>query len=195
MVVVPEEEPVEEMPAEPEPPKEEVVVQEPPDFMEVFLAADTALTDVNFRGGQIFDDFEEAFRYPNKKWRNKFPLLVIEDDDRRRNHFFNALANRLKENLNEPVSLLSIKKLVDALALKSSFDWNGLLNRLARSHVVLIDDCASVAGLPQTALSYLSMIVAEIVKRDTLLMIGMSKRYQKDAVFGGVHKKASRKKL
>ncbi|UCD58150.1 MAG: hypothetical protein JSV16_03275, partial [Candidatus Hydrogenedentota bacterium] len=165
------------------------------DFLDEFLAPDPALTTANFRGSRVFESFEEAFRYPNKKWRNNFPLLVIESDDERRNHFFHALANRLQEIFTDPVSLLSIEKLSEMIALTPNFDWNGLLNKLAKSHVVLIDDCESVQKLPSSASGYLSAIVEETSGRDTLLMIGTSKRYKKEPVFGGVYKKATRKRM
>ena len=38
-------------------------------------------------------------------------------------------------------------------------------------------------------------IVEETSKRDILLMIGMSKQYRKEPVFGNVLKKATRKKI
>jgi chromosomal replication initiation ATPase DnaA len=165
------------------------------DFLDQLLAPDPALTAATFRGNQVFAEFEEAFRSPNKKWRNKFPLLIVEDDNERRNHFFNALANKLQGMFTGRVSMLPVSKLADTLLLTSSFDWSGLLNRLAKSHVILIDDCDSVQKLPASASGYLSAIMEEITGRDILLVIGMSKRYKKEPLFGNLYKKANKKKI
>ena len=93
------------------------------------------------------------------------------------------------------MSLLSIDQLAEMLALTPTFDWNGLLNKLAQSNVILINDCESVVRLPDSASGYLQAILEDISKRDTLLMIGTSKRYKKEPIFGGIYKKASRKKI
>jgi hypothetical protein len=176
--------------------EEEPHATEPPkDFLDEFISADPTLTDANFRGKRVFADFEEAFKYPNKKWRNKFPLLVLEDNDERRRHFFNALANNLTQIFDGSVSLLSIDELAEMLALTPSLDWNGLLTKLSKSAVVLINDCESVIRLPESATGYIQGIVEDIAKRDILLMIGMSKRYKKEPIFGNLFKKASRKKI
>ncbi len=165
------------------------------DFLDEFLSPDPSFTESNFRGKRVFDDIEEAFRYPNKKWKNRFPLLVIDGDDERRNHFFHALANKLSDIFDAPVALLSINKLTEMLALTPSFDWNGLLNKLTPSAVVLIDDCQSVGRVQGSGAGYLRAIVENIVKQDTLLMVGMSKQYKKEPIFGTIVKKASRKKI
>jgi len=179
--------------AEAEP--QEADAEPPRDFLDEFLSADSTLTASSFRGKRVFDEFEEAFKYPNKKWRNKFPLLVIEDDEERRKHFFSALTNRLGEMFSSPVSLLSIDQLAEMLALTPTFDWNGLLNKLAQSNVILINDCESVVRLPDSASGYLQAILEDISKHDTLLMIGTSKQYKKEPIFGGIYKKASRKRI
>ncbi|MBI5116233.1 hypothetical protein HZA56_07135 [Candidatus Poribacteria bacterium] len=188
-------------PEESKTPKEAKPVEPPPtptrgrDFLDQLLAPDPALTAATFRGNQVFAEFEEAFRNPNKKWRNKFPLLIVEDDAGRRNHFFNALANRLQGMFTGRVSLLPVSKLAEMLLLTSSFDWSGLLNRLAKSHVILIDDCDNVQKLPASASGYLSAIMEEITGRDILLVIGMSKRYKKEPLFGNLYKKANKKRI
>jgi hypothetical protein len=179
-----------------EQPEDETAPAEPAeDFLAKFLSADSSIETSGFRGKRSFDEFEEAFKYPNKKWKNKFPLLVIEDDEDRRKRFLNALASRLGEIFPSPVSLLSIEELAEMLALTPSFDWNGLLNKLIQSGVVLVNDCESVIRLPDSAAGYLQAIMEELSKRDTLLMMGTSKRYKKEPVFGGIYKKASRKKI
>ncbi|RJP14038.1 MAG: hypothetical protein C4520_22055 [Candidatus Abyssobacteria bacterium SURF_5] len=165
------------------------------DFFEEFLQANTALTSANFQGKELFEEFEEIFKNPNKRWRNKFPLLVMEDDRQRRNHFFNALAHRLQGVFTGPVSSLSIERLVTVLSKKQAFDWNGLLNRLIKSHVILIDDCDSVTKLPSSTFGYLRAIIDEVLGRDILLMIGMSKKYKKEPIFGAAVKRASKKKI
>ncbi|GAB4332198.1 MAG: hypothetical protein Kow0099_03960 [Candidatus Abyssubacteria bacterium] len=165
------------------------------DFLDEFLSPDPALTPALFKNHRVFDELEEAFKNPNRKWRNKFPLLLFEDDSKVRHRFFHALGNRLTDAIAERVSLLSIQKLTEMLALTPSFDWNGLLNKLARSRVVLVVDCDNIEKLPASASSYLRAIVEELSSRDVLLMIGMSKRYKKEPIFGSVYKKASRKKL
>ena len=76
-----------------------------------------------------------------------------------------------------------------------SFDWNGLLNKLGKSAVVLINGCEDIERLPDSATGYMQAIIEDIAKRDILLLIGMSKRYKKEPVFGTVFKKASRKKI
>ena len=197
MVAPPRAEPVpgEERPEDAGAEEQDPVTEPPRDFLDEFICSDASLTDSSFRGKRIFDELEEAFRYPNKKWKNKFPLLVIEEDEERRNHFFNALANRLKTVFDDPVALLSIAELAEMLALAPSFDWNGLLNKLGRSAVVLINGCEGIARLPDSATGYMQAIVEDIAKRDILLMIGMSKRYKKEPVFGTLFKKASRKKI
>jgi hypothetical protein len=101
----------------------------------------------------------------------------------------------LKKTFTGPVCLLSIDKLSEMLALAPSFDWNGLLNKLAKARVVLIDDCENVSKLPNSALRYLHAIVEEISARDILLMVGMSKQYKKERIFGTIFKKATRKKI
>ncbi len=181
--------------AKPEKPAEAPPARAGRDFLDQLLAPDPRLVAANFKGNHVFGDLEEAFRSPNKKWRSKFPLLIIEDDVQRRNHFFNALANRLQGMFTGRVSLLSVSKLAEMLTRAPSFAWSDLLNRLANSHVVLIDDCDSVQKLPPSASGCLSAIMKEITGRDILLMIGMSKRYKKEPLFGNVYKKATRKKL
>ena len=199
------------MAAQPEPEPGDATPEEAPDgsqaepresktgskkeFLDEFLTANPSLTEANFRGRRVFGDFEEAFRYPNKKWKNKFPLLIIDEDAERRNHFFHALANKLNEIFDKPVSLLLLDELAEMLALAPSFDWNGLLNKLAASAVVLMDDCESVIRLPDSAAGYMRAIIEDISKRDILLTIGMSKQYKKEPVFGAVFKKASRRKI
>lgn len=175
--------------------EQEAAMEVQKDFMMEFLSPDPQLISANFRGRRAFEEVEEAFKNPNQKRRDKFPLSVIEDDGTRRNHFFNAMANRLQEIFDGQVSLLSIDKLAETLAQNPSFDWKDLLNKCAKSKVVLINDCDSMGRLPEPALKYLKAIVEEISKRDILLMIGASKKYKKEPVFGTVYKKSSRKRI
>ncbi len=189
-----EKEPESEVPESGQPP-EPPIPEVKRDFLDEFLAPDPAVTAALFGDTRLFDELEEAFRNPNRKWRNKFPLLLIEDDPKLRLNFFHALGNRLIHAIPERVSLLSIEKLAEMLRLTPSFDWNGLLNKFARSRAVLVADCDNIGKLSTSALGYLRAIVEEMSSRDVLLLIGMSKRYKKEPVFGGVYKKASRKKL
>jgi hypothetical protein len=169
--------------------------EEKKDFLMEFLKPDSSLTIATFNGKEIIEEFEDIFKSPNKRWRNKFPLLVMEDDRQRRCHFFNALAHRLQGVFTGPVSYFSIERLCLALSRKQAMDWNGLLNRLIKSHVVLIDDCDSVSKLPPSTAGYLRAIIEEVLGRDMLLMIGMSKKYKKEPIFGPAFKKASKKKI
>ena len=165
------------------------------DFLDEFLSSSPSLTAANFRGNRVFEEFEEAFKNPDTKRRNRFPLLVIESDSQRRNHFFHALANNLQNAFTGPVALLSIEKLSDMLGLTPSFDWSGLLNKLTNCSVVLVDDCDSILKLSASSSGYLQAIIEEISGRNILLMMGASKLNKKDPIFANVFKKASRKKI
>jgi hypothetical protein len=175
--------------------EQEAAAEDQREFMDEFLSPDPRLTSADFRGKRVFDEVEEAFKNPDMKRRNKFPLLVIEDDWERRNHFFNAIANKLQKIFGGSVVLLSLSKLAEMLAQDPSFDWRDLLSRFKQSKVVLINDCESAVRLPDSARGYLQTVLEKISQNDILLMIGSSKQYKKEPIFGTMHKKASRKKI
>jgi hypothetical protein len=190
-----QQQPIEQASSETAAAAEQAPAEEKKDFLAEFLKPDPNLTIATFKEKDLFEEFEEAFKNPNKRWRNKFPLLVVEDDRQRRCHFFCALAHRLQGVFTGPVSYFSIERLVLALSRKQAVDWNALLNHLIKSHVVLVDDCDSVSKLAPSTAGYVRAIIEEVLGRDMLLMIGMSKKYKKEPIFGPAVKKASKKKI
>lgn len=160
------------------------------------LAIEAGMRRDKYRGPKVFDDFLKAYQAPNKSRRSRFPLIVADDDQSKRHHFFHALANELSELFpTATVALLSCADLVEAMRQDPAFDVAGLTAHLCGTDLVLVNDGEALTEAPVELARMALPLIQNLLAQQILLTLGLSKADKRDKIFGEAISTGSKKKI